>query len=293
MSDELPSDESSMSLAEDGAGQGSSTSQRRTFLLTIAYDGSDYFGWQRQSAARTVQETLEDILDKLLGERIHLMASSRTDTGVHALGQRATLRTRHWKATGANLAMAINTKTPPDLAIRSAVEVPSTFHPTRDAYSKRYRYSIYASRVCDPNSRRNRWWIKKRLNVAAMIEASRYLIGEHDFEGLQTAGSPRISTVRHVTAIDIATENYLDGHLVTIEVQANGFLYNMVRNIVGTLVSVGTGLRPVHWVQDVLDGRDRRHAGQTAPAHGLCLLEIYFPSEKVSFPCASCTSLPE
>ena len=254
----------------------------RCIKLIIAYDGTEFFGWQRQSAARTVQATLEDALAITTGaERVRLLASSRTDTGVHALGQCATFRSFDWKAPAANLALAVNTKLPADVIVRSACEVPMSFNPIRSALGKRYRYSIYASRVSDPLGRRQAWWVKKLLDIEAMREAARALLGTHDFVSFQTNGSPRISTVRTVRAIDIECRPYLDGQWITIEVEANGFLYNMVRNIVGTLVFVGRGRRSAQWVTEALAALDRKQTGQTAPAQGLCLLEIYFPKEIV------------
>lgn len=243
----------------------------------IAYDGTEFFGWQRQASARTVQATLEDALEIATGApRVRLLASSRTDTGVHAVGQCATFRSFHWQAPAANLSLAVNTRLPPDVIVRSASEVPMTFNPIRHALSKRYRYTIYASRVSDPIGRRQAWWVKKLLDIDAMRQAAVHLLGTHDFASFQTSGSPRISTIRTVKAIDIQCQSYLDGQAITIEVEANGFLYNMVRNIVGTLVFVGRGRRTTDWVIEALASRDRKQTGQTAPAQGLCLQEIFF-----------------
>ncbi len=249
----------------------------RCFKLTIAYDGTDFYGWQRQSSARTVQATLEDALAETTGApSVRLLASSRTDTGVHALGQCATFRSSHWTADARHLALAVNTRLPPDVIVRAASEVPMTFNPIRHAVSKRYRYSVYSSRVSDPLGRRQSWWVKRILDVPAMQAAAAELLGTRDFASFQTTGSPRISTIRTVQAIDIDCRPMLDGQAVTIEVQANGFLYNMVRNIVGTLVHVGRGRQPSQWVREVLAAQDRRQAGQTAPAQGLCLLQVFF-----------------
>lgn len=263
-------------LEPAGEGRGVET-LLRTFKLIVAYDGSQFFGWQRQAAARTVQATLEDAIAQVTGDRsVRLLASSRTDTGVHALGQCATFRSRSWKAPAGNLPLAINTQLPPDVVVRKASEVPLAFNPIRNARGKRYRYSIYASRVNDPLARQRAWWVKRRLDVQAMKTAAEQLLGCHDFASFQTTGSPRVSTLRTVTAIDIACTDYMDGQAVSIEIEADGFLYNMVRNVVGTLVLAGVGQRSIAWVGEVLHARDRRHAGPTAPPHGLCLLEIYF-----------------
>ena len=251
---------------------------RRTFKLIVAYDGSEFFGWQRQRTARTVQATLEDAIRAVTGDKVlHLLASSRTDTGVHAIGQCASFRSHAWRAPAANLPLAINTQLPPDVVVRSAVEVPASFHPIRGACSKRYRYSIYASRVNNPLGRRQAWWVKRKLDVGAMFAASRYLLGQHDFASFQTAGSPRQSTVRTVKAIEIASEPYMDGQRISVDIEADGFLYNMVRSIVGTLVLTGLLHKTIPWVQEVLLSRDRKQAGPTAPPQGLCLYEIFFP----------------
>lgn len=274
---------------DETAGQGSGgEAPLRCYKLIIAYDGSEFFGWQRQSAARTVQATIEDAICTITGDPfVHLLGSSRTDTGVHALGQCATFRSPRWKSPAANLTLAINSQLPPDVVVRSASEVPMAFNPIRHARSKRYRYSVYASRVNNPLVRRQAWWVKRRLDVEAMRDASAWLLGKHDFTSFQTAGSPRKSTIRTVRAIDIAHVDTMDGQAVTIEIEADGFLYNMARSVAGTLVLAGLKRKSTGWVNDVLKARDRKKAGPTAPSHGLCLLEIYFPStDDESDPCA-------
>ncbi|MGN6543849.1 MAG: tRNA pseudouridine(38-40) synthase TruA [Aureliella sp.] len=238
---QLPDLEASTSEASQPAEEGRGVETlSRTFKLIIAYDGSQFFGWQRQAKARSVQATLEDAIAKITGDHsVRLLASSRTDTGVHALGQCATFRSRSWKAPAANLTLAINTQLPPDVVVRAAAEVPARFHPIRDARRKRYRYSIYASRVNNPLARGQAWWVKRRLDVQAMRTAAEQLLGRHDFASFQTTGSPRVSTVRTVSAIEISSVDHMDGQSVSIEIEADGFLYNMVRNVVGTLVLAG------------------------------------------------------
>lgn len=263
----------------DGAGQGGAVElPLRSYKLIIAYDGSRFSGWQRQSAVRTVQATVEKAICTITGDsHLHLLGSSRTDTGVHALGQCATFRSRLWKSPAGNLPLAINSQLPDDVVVRAAVEVPIAFNPIKHARSKRYRYTVYASRISDPLGRRQSWWIKRPLNTDAMHQAARCLIGQHDFASFQTSGSPRKSTVRTINAIEIAGIDCLDGQTITIEIEANGFLYNMARSIAGTLVVAGLKRKPITWVSDVLMARQRKLAGPTAPAHGLCLLEIYYP----------------
>lgn len=268
-----------LDAVEQSAGEGGAVSETapRCYKLIVAYDGSEFFGWQRQSVARTVQATLEDAICTLTGDPVvHLLASSRTDTGVHALGQCATFRSRRWKADASHLALALNSQLPGDVAVRAAGEVPMSFNPIRDASGKRYRYTLYASRISNPLGRRQAWWVKRPLDVDLMRTAAAMLLGKHDFASFQTAGSPRVSTVRTVKAIDISSQQFLDGQTVTVEIEADGFLYNMVRSVVGTLVLAGLKRKPLSWVGDVLSACDRRQAGPTAPPQGLCLLEIYF-----------------
>ena len=253
--------------------------QLRSYKLIVAYDGSEFFGWQRQAAARTVQATLEDAVCAITGDStINILGSSRTDTGVHALGQCATFRSRRWNAPAGNLPLAINSQLPADVVVRAACEVPMAFNPIKHARSKRYRYSIYASRINNPLVRRQAWWVKRRVDIDLMREASEFLLGKHDFVSFQTAGSPRKSTVRTVKAIDISTTPTMDGQAINIEIEADGFLYNMARCLAGTLVVAGLKRRPISWVRDVLQAGDRKQAGPTAPSHGLCLLEINFLS---------------
>lgn len=251
-------------------------SDERVFKLVVAYDGTNYFGWQRQPEKPTVQRRIELALGKVLGQsHWPVRASSRTDAGVHALGQVVAFKTHLWSAPADRLVPALNTFLPADIVVRSCSEATPNFHPLVHCIGKRYRYRIYSSRIADPLDGRFHWWVKQRLNVDAMREAAGRLIGTHDFAAFETSGSPRESTVRTVQAIDIASQQYLDGTRIDVEIAADGFLYNMVRNIVGTLVVVGRGREPIDWISHVLLSLDRRLAGQTAPPQGLHLLEIF------------------
>jgi tRNA pseudouridine38-40 synthase len=268
----------------------SATGDERAFKLIVAYDGTRYFGWQRQPVQPTVQKAVELALGKVLGQpRWPVRATSRTDTGVHALGQVVVFRTAIWRAPAERLAPAMNTVLPADIVVRSACEVPVGFNPHAMCTGKRYRYRVYASRIADPLDGRFHWWVKRKLNVAAMQEAAKLLLGKHDFVAFETNGSPRQCTVRNVRAIDIQCRQHLDGQQIEFEIEADGFLYNMVRNIVGTLVVVGRERRSPNWVLDVLASKDRREAGQTAQPQGLQLLEVYFadPSQTVDTPRAN------
>ena len=252
----------------------------RVFKLIVAYDGTSYFGWQYQPDQPTVQQFIESALGTVLGHpRWPARASSRTDAGVHALGQVVVFKTNAWRAPADRLTPALNTHLPNDIVIRSAEEVSPNFHPLAFCVGKRYRYRVYASRVADPLDGRFHWWIKHRLNVDAMREAAEMLIGKYDFAAFETSGSPRQNTVRTVRAIEIESHAYLDGRQISIEIEADGFLYNMVRNITGTLVVVGRQRQSPSWVREVLVSKDRREAGQTAPPQGLQLLEIFFADQ--------------
>lgn len=249
----------------------------RAFRLTLAYDGANYCGWQRQPRDPTVQAAVEAAIQEITGEEfVRAHASSRTDTGVHALGQSAVFRSDRWNAQAENIAFALNTKLPEDIVARHAVEVPLTFHPLRDSTGKRYRYQIYCSRKADPLGRRSHWWVRRRMNLESMREAAAHLVGEHDFMSFQTTGSPRQTTVRHIRSLTIDCQPHLDGMLYIIDIEANGFLYNMCRNIAGTLVQVAVGRETPDWIPQVLSAFDRRVAGATAPPQGLCLMEVLF-----------------
>jgi tRNA pseudouridine38-40 synthase len=273
--DEPPAVDASVGLLKNGT-----KSDERVFKLIVAYDGTNYFGWQYQPDQPTVQRFVESAIGTVLGHpRWPARASSRTDAGVHALGQVVVFKTNAWRAPADRLTPAINTHLPDDIVIRSAEEVQANFHPLALCIGKRYRYRVYSSRVADPLDSRFHWWVKHRLNVDAMREAADMLLGTHDFAAFETSGSPRENTVRTVRAIEIKSHTYLDGHQISIEIEADGFLYNMVRNIAGTLVVVGRRRQPPSWVHGVLGSRDRREAGQTAPPQGLQLLEIFFADQ--------------
>jgi tRNA pseudouridine38-40 synthase len=248
----------------------------RSFRLTLAYDGSDFAGWQRQPSVRTVQGELEVALERITGARAKCIASGRTDAGVHALGQVVsfTSETRHAPDV---LTKALNAELPDDMLVFEVVPAPEGFHALRDAARKRYRYVIEDGRLRDLFARRYLWHIYQRLNVDAMREAAAPLVGTHDFTSYETSGSPRLTTTR--TVLDLVAERRqaeLTDRII-IEVEADGFLYNMVRNIVGTLVEVGKGKQAPTWPAEVLALRDRTKAGMTAPPQGLFLVGVEYP----------------
>lgn len=249
----------------------------RAFRLTLAYDGTNYFGWQRQPDHPTVQACLETALAAITGDEwVRAFASSRTDTGVHAIGQSVVFKTALWQARAESIPFALNTKLPRDIVARDSVEVDLDFHPLRHSTGKRYRYQIYSSRKADPINARTHWWVRRRINLSRMREAAQLLLGEHDFQSFQSAGSPRRNTVRTVRELTIDCRDHLDGQLYTLEIEASGFLYNMVRNIAGTLVQVGVGRESPDWIKAVLASHDRRVAGAAAPPQGLCLIEVKY-----------------
>jgi tRNA pseudouridine38-40 synthase len=246
----------------------------RNIKLTLCYDGTDFHGWQRQPGLRTVQQIVEDGLLQLTGLRPATTASGRTDAGVHALGQVVHFFTaaRHSTQT---FVRALNALLPSDVRVLAAEEKPQAFHATLDATSKRYRYVIDNGVFASPFQLRYSWHVHPSLDAAAMAGASQVLLGRHDFRSFETEWPNRTSSVRTILGLTVErTDSF-----VTIEVEADGFLYNMVRSIAGTLMLVGAGKRPRNWVADVLAAESRTQAGPTAPAKGLFLVEVsYAPS---------------
>ena len=247
----------------------------RTLKLTLAYDGTNFSGWQWQPAQRTVQGQLEAAIREITGEQTRVACSGRTDAGVHAIGQVVSWVTESKHSTNV-LLRGLNANTPRDMVIRQVEEAPEGFHATDDSISKRYRYLLYDNPIRDVFARHYVWQLWSPLNADAMHEAAQALLGEHDFKSFETSGSPRVSTIR--TIHDIVVERRMTDHgeRIVIEVEANGFLYNMVRNIVGTLVEVGKGNRTADWPGEVLTKQDRRAAGATAPPQGLYLLNVNY-----------------
>jgi tRNA pseudouridine38-40 synthase len=247
----------------------------RQIRLTIAYDGTGYAGWQIQPGLPTIQESVENALEKMLGKRVQVSGSGRTDAGVHAFGQVATFLTtsRHDPVIFRNAANAFLADS---IRVRFADEVSQAFHPTLDARSKRYRYRVDNASVADPTLLRYAHHVPRPLDIQAMQAAANFLVGRHDFAAFQTVGSERISTVRRIFACDVSR---LDDE-VRIEVEADGFLYNMVRSIAGTLILVGSGKWLPDRVLDVLLSYDRKLAGPTAPAKGLAKLWVNFAGNR-------------
>jgi len=280
--------------------------------MTLAYDGTAYAGWQVQPRKQTVQGMLEKAIAQVCHQRVRVTGSGRTDSGVHAIGQVATFSLVDWKAGADALARALTSKLPPDISIREILDAPSDFHAIRDAVGKRYRYQIQVGGPRDAFAHRYHWQLSRSIDVDAMRQAASELCGRHDFASFQAAGSDRKTTTRHVRDLAIFDRlpNIHSGFAATgesvhdrsdapanaspiggagqggswlpgfrqlaIEIEADGFLYNMVRNIVGSLVEVGYGKRSPAWLAEVLEAKDRTVAGPTAPPHGLFLLWVAY-----------------
>lgn len=239
--------------------------------LTVAYDGSNYCGWQIQPNGMTVQEVLNRCLSELTGEKIETIGASRTDSGVHALGNVAVFDTE-MRMSGDKFSFALNQRLPEDIRIQKSEEVEANFHPRYVKSQKTYEYQILNCRFPIPTERFYSHFTYVVLDVEKMREAASYLIGEHDFKSFCGTGAQVKTTVRTIKKIDIEK----NGDKITIRVTGEGFLYNMVRIIVGTLMDIGGGLYPPKRIQEILAAKDRKKAGPTAPAKGLTLIGIQY-----------------
>ncbi len=265
----------------------------RNIRLTIAYDGTGYAGWQVQPGVATVQGVIESALHELTGETIRVHGSGRTDAGVHALGQVAHFQTAA-TIPPERFAAALTGLLPGDIAVRSSCEVPVDFHARYSAKRKSYRYVIHQTRDRHPWLDRYTWRLEGPLDVDAMRKASVCLVGTHDFSAFESKSQPDENSVRIVTDVVLRGRRGWDPwspgepalrpqdesrDFLVIQIEANGFLYNMVRAIVGTLVKVGRGDWPAERVAQVLKSRDRAQAGETAPPQGLYLLGVNYEDE--------------
>jgi len=236
----------------------------------VAYDGTDYQGFQRQANGPTVQQALETALAQVTQEAITVLAAGRTDSGVHAVGQVIAFDT-DWRHGIGDLLRAMNAVLPDDIAVQRLGKTAPSFHPRYDARSRRYRYTLYNAPLRCPLNRRYSLHVSTLLDRAAMEEAARSLVGEHDFAAFGQPPQGNV-TVRRVLAAGWGGEP----PRMTFEIEANAFLYRMVRSIVGTLLRVGRGEMSVEQFVEVLASRERSRAGQTAPPHGLCLMEVTY-----------------
>jgi tRNA pseudouridine38-40 synthase len=250
----------------------------RTLKLTLSYDGTDFSGWQVRPNQRTVQGVLSDACTQLFRTPIKPTGAGRTDAGVHALGQVASLETDSAFPLD-RIRDALNGNLPGDVSVVRVEEAPEGFNARFSAKSKHYRYRILDSRVPDPHERRTSWQVKQGLDIEAVRAGAAHLVGEHDFASLAKVdaskplpGAEIRSTVRTLYSVDAIRL----GNIMALDVRGDGFLYNMVRAIAGTLVEVGRGRRPPGWVGEALAARDRSAAGPTAPPQGLFLVEVVY-----------------
>jgi tRNA pseudouridine38-40 synthase len=262
--------------------------QLRTLKIVLAYDGSEFVGWQRQPGGGSVQEHLEAALAAIEGQPVAVIGAGRTDAGVHALGQVASCRMSH-PLPAATMTRALNARLPGAVRVLHVDDASDAFHARYSARSKTYRYLISSRGVGSPFERRYVWAVPQALDVEAMASAARALEGEHDFSALQGAGSVVKTTTRSMTAATLRESSAVemfgralgqlreragDERLVVFEITGNGFLRHMVRNAVGTLVEVGLGKHPPTWMAQVVASKDRGQAGPTAPACGLFLVSV-------------------
>jgi tRNA pseudouridine38-40 synthase len=243
----------------------------RNILLKIEYDGTAYSGWQTQKNARTIQETIEAALKRLTSRKARLISCGRTDSGVHALGHVANFHTDS-KMPVDKLQKALDGVLPRDIVIKSCLEVPYAFHSRFDAISKTYRYTIINGPSPSAVRRDFTVHIPYKLNFALMKKEAKILTGRHDFKSFQAADRIERSSVRTIRRLSLRKK----GEQIEIDIEGDGFLYNMVRNIVGTLLDIGRGKIPVGSMTRILRAKDRRQAGETAPARGLCLMEVKY-----------------
>lgn len=246
-------------------------------LLTLSYDGTAYAGWQYQENAVAIQQIVEEALFSLTEERIRVTGASRTDAGVHALGQRAHFDTRsHIPAE--KYPFAMNTRLPPDIRVLEGKDVPSDFHARFDAAGKRYTYRIHNAPHASALYRNTTAHVPQRLNLSAMRESLCDLLGTHDFAAFQAAGGTAKTTVRTLTQADLL----VNGDDLSLVVHGNAFLYNMVRIIAGTMIQIGLGRLPVASFRNALETGNRLALGMTAPACGLELTRVYYEGEEGS-----------
>ncbi len=250
--------------------------------ILIEYDGTAYHGWQIQKSKPTIQNILEETILRITGEKSKVIGASRTDAGVHALGQVAAFRTQSLLGPE-TIRKALNATLPYDIRIREIFETNDAFHPRFDAHKKSYFYIIANQRVSSAFLSRYTWIVQQTLERSFMKKAAHTLIGTHDFSSFQGARSNVKNPAREVFSLIIEDLKSIDfmtarfkGNFIKIRIEANGFLRHMVRNIVGTLVEIGRGRISSHEMKDILESHNRRRAGPTAPAHGLFLEKIIY-----------------
>lgn len=244
----------------------------KNYKMILAYDGGRYNGWQKQgNTDNTIQEKLEKLLSKMGGEPIEVAGSGRTDAGTHAKGQVANFHMA-WSGTEDELMEEINSHLPEDIAVLSLEEVGMRFHSRLSAKAKIYEYTIWNSPIPPVFDRKYVFWVPETLNLEAMQNAAKEFVGEFDFKSFCANKRMKKSTVRTIYNIDIRR----DGHKIILSFHGNGFLYQMVRILTGTLIEVGEGKKTVADMSEILSAQNREVAGFTAPAKGLCLEEVFY-----------------
>jgi tRNA pseudouridine38-40 synthase len=248
----------------------------RTLKITLAYDGTRFVGWQRQAEGESIQRLLEDALARLEGTPLTVHGAGRTDAGVHALGQVASVSVSFAHSVD-TIVRALNAQLPGDIRVLEVVDAPADFHARFSARSKTYRYHIRAAEVGDPFTRTFVWQLAEKLDVDAMRTAAAALVGTHDFAAFQSVGTETSSTVRTIIRSELShggADPSGPRSSLVYQVTGDGFLRHMVRAIVGTLVEIGRGWRPVDSMAQLLVGGARAQAGATAPPHGLFLVRV-------------------
>lgn len=243
----------------------------RNIKLIIEYDGTNYCGWQRQNNVMTIQEKIESAIEEITGEKTQITGSSRTDAGVHARGYTGNFYTES-KISVEKFTGAINSKLPRDIVILNSAEVPYEFHSRYNSTGKMYSYTIINRREAVAIGRNYIYHHKWTLDVDAMKQGALYFMGTHDFSAFKNLGSSVKTSVRTISRLDIVKEK----ELIEIYIAADGFLYNMVRIIVGALIRVGEGKIKPREIKDIIESKQRSKAGKSAPANGLCLEEVFY-----------------
>lgn len=244
---------------------------KKRVRLVVAYDGTNYHGWQMQNNGNTIENELNKALSELLNEKIEVIGASRTDAGVHAMGNIAVFDTDS-RIPADKISYALNQRLPEDIRIQNSEEVDSDWHPRRCNSRKTYEYRIYCGRFPMPVKRLYSYFTYREPDVVRMQEAAAYLVGEHDFKSFCQTGAQVASTVRTIYSAEVEEQ----GTDIVIRICGNGFLYNMVRIIAGTLMEIGQGRRDPMEINDILAACDRQAAGPTAPACGLTLIKYEF-----------------
>ncbi len=246
---------------------------KKNFKLTIGYDGTEFFGWQKQNNTRTVQGEIEKSIGIMTREEVKLHGSGRTDSGVHSVGQIANFVV-DTNISDENFLKGLNSLLPEDIIIKECSTVDLDFHSRYSAKKKSYKYRILNSETPDLFQRRYSWFIKDRLDISEMNKSAEILVGEHDFKSFESTGSPKHHTIRTIYNAYFERES---NDIISFEISGNGFLKYMVRNIVGTLVDVGKNLKSKEEFENIFKSKNRNNAGVAAPSKGLFLMGVDYP----------------